>query len=323
MTPIRSKPNNKSCKWVNFDLQTSENQFRKGVTFHVDLKRELDLAAKSRLPVRLTNFTLKRNEYTKADDVLLTSATRIEESASNIPYKARNTPPEHVDVDTIRDINIGTKVNTEAYLHVSSATTNSWKDSGITKTKREMIINGQTTTTRFVIWQNALTDLKVDGTYMLSNVKVSSFRNEVHLSTTADTTVSVAATPIPKIGGVVYEKIALPCKQVSHIEASRLCSKCKGELESTIKKGMLRCVACKGLEMAANVRNSYNANLYFENGGGGFTVTVFPDQVASLISLCDEEQIVDELDLSYLFLNRRDIVVLYNKKYVCTSFEFQ
>ena len=74
-----------------------------------------------------------------------------------------------------------------------------------------------------------------------------------------------------------------------------------------------------------NVRSSRNsnANLYFENGGGGFTVTVFPDQVASLISLCDEEQIVDELDLSYLFLNRRDIVVLYNKKYVCTSFEFQ
>ena len=83
--------------------------------------------------------------------------------------------------------------------------------------------------------------------------------------------------------GVIYEKTALPYQQVRHIESARLCSKCKENLETT--KRVRMCCVQRPRNVFCNIRNSYNANLYFENGGGGFTVTVFPDQATSLITL--------------------------------------
>ena len=151
--------------------------------------------------------------------------------------------------------------------------------------------------------------MTVDGTYLLSNVKISSFRQEKHLSTTANTTVTASENRIQKIGGVAYERWTLSCTQIVKITSAKLCIKCKLDMAPT-KKHPLR--VRDGCAKTA----SYTVKVYFA-ANGGFTVTIFPEQIASLIAMSGEK-VEDELDLSFILLNRADIEITYNRS---TSFD--
>ena len=177
--------------------------------------------------------------------MILSASTRFEPSAVSIEYKQiQKNSTEVVSLETLSTMAVGKRINTEAYVHASTLTSNLWTSaiSGKLKSKGEIVCNGQTLVSRIVLWENALPDLKVDGTYLLSNFKASMFTGDRYLGSTNNSTFTSSENSIPKVGGIVFEKKQLPSHQVTQVEVDKKCLTCRKELQTTKNLSMLQCV---------------------------------------------------------------------------------
>ena len=93
-------------QWFTFNIQQKGGQYKRALTYDVDMHPQLnDLEAK-KSPVKITGFLNKRNLYTQEDNVLINkNKTTFEDGQEEIPYtKNEKTVVEDAPTEKVSEI---------------------------------------------------------------------------------------------------------------------------------------------------------------------------------------------------------------------------
>jgi len=157
LSPVKTKKNNESVKWFNFDFQHSScGSFKRALSYDVQEFRD---------DCQKYESFLKHNIITNEDDLLIKKRkTKLSESSEKLEYKEIAT--KKIPEATLLSIseakkNIGAIVTVDCYVDIDNASSfNCYDRRGNLTTKTELTINDNTTAIKALFSERVIRGVK-------------------------------------------------------------------------------------------------------------------------------------------------------------------
>lgn len=288
-------------------------------------------------PVKICNYTIKRNQYSQEDEIHLSKRTRLSDpDASEVNFNiVEQKVDEELTFSSVSDV-VGNKESI-GQVNISGRVSfqglpETVKSNGKTRMKQEAILTDESGSIRIVFWQSDIEIIQSGSSYELTRAIVKNYDGENYITINRQTvlrnsTVKVARDDDERVQVQNISKGFLPADGLEKVTSYLCCNKCNASLLQNDNRKVGKCSNCGCGELKSKCKKLMIAKALFIKDKKKVTLTIFDEKLAELYTIYRKQtnstQLYSQLDEDEImeFLLCVEAVVCYNKRLNVISIE--
>lgn len=328
LSPIKTSQRNNN--YFEVQLQTETNTLR-SVCFSAEKYPEFQKKHESSSPVKLTNYSLKRNERSNADEVHINKRTKLHDpQPTEVTFDIKN-PIEVPQVVTMSNVHEALKAPNNSQVTVKGKIVFDGPQeklktkNGKVLQKQEAFITDDSDIMRLVLWESDMTRIKPNNAYQLQKVMVRSFNNTKYLTLNKQSVIIETQEQFDNVQDInmasQYKTVKLPPVGVGEIQQFLSCAICKTKVIPAEEGAIVKCSECSRSQLLSRCPKSLFAPVEFDNNSDKtLSLNLFEDKLLNVYGLYKTQQNVTKSfddfthsDITQMLL-LVDATVIYNDK---------
>ena len=297
LSPVKKSINNK--KYFNVTLKTESTDTR-AVCFSPEKHQLFEGFVESKSPVKLQNFS--RNLFRGNEDIIIRKNTMVTPvNPDDVTFSCPNNTATDKQIKSLGEVTAiteGQLITVKAKVSSLSAVKRQQTKLGGSLMKQDVIIHDEVTSMPVLLWEDHVDCVEVGKTYLFKNLKVRTYRSNIYLNTPQSGEFECEETVDFENPLAEVEENVLACSsssfagtiigvfKLNKILSCMGCNK-KVEIETSLK--FVRCSFCKMSFKVESGHTKWYANVAFKDGVGQVRLSIFHQNLLSLLSIIDSE----------------------------------
>jgi hypothetical protein len=263
-------------------------------------------------PIKLSRFQLKRNQFSKEDEIMINKRSKIEDPPENeIDFDIESGKPAENQY-TSAITNIASIVDGSSYSIVNVNGRISFQGfqetilkNGKTLRKQEGVFTDNSASVRVVLWENDIDKIKSGCHYKISRAVVKQYEGNKYItinrkSDIKQSTVTVQLEDQVNLGGNL-QFVECPAEGVDAINKFLSCNRCHVKLVTVADKKIVKCSECGLAQLKEKCRQRFTAKALFKNDKDeAISLLLFDDKLKQLVQIYEQQNNMQAINCSTL-----------------------
>ncbi|KAK3735183.1 hypothetical protein QZH41_000469 [Actinostola sp. cb2023] len=309
----------------------------RGVCFSPDKIKVMKSTYEKSPPIKITNYRIKRNQYTLEDELHLNKRTRLSDpDEKEVNFNLVEQPNEEdtatfATVSDIVDNKTKNKINIVGRI-TFQGDTETINTNGKVLTKQETLFTDDSGSIRLVLWEGDMKRVSSGSSYQITKAIKKTYQEDAYLTLNRQTVIQPSDTIITRdddqlLDAVNTKQVSFPAEGVEIITSYLSCKKCNAGLPQTDERKVVQCTKCGCGQLRSSCKENTVVKALFLNNNEQVSLTIFNDKLCQLHNMFKEQSPsdkpfdqLDDDDIMELLLTVQ-AVVNYNSKFNITSIQ--
>ena len=246
------KTSQRNNNYFEVQLQTETNTLR-SVCFSAEKYADFKKIYESSSPVKLTNYTFKRNERSNADEVHINKRTKLHDpQQEEVTFDIKNQmEPQVLPMSNVSDAlkaQNNSQITVKGKIVFDGPKEKVKTKAGKVLQKQVAFITDDSDAMRLVLWENDMLRIMPNNAYELHKVMVRSFNNTKYLTLNKQSVIIETEDSFDQVHDVSmasqYKTVTLPPVGVGEIQQFLSCAICKTKVIPPEEGSIVKCSEC-------------------------------------------------------------------------------
>jgi ssDNA-binding replication factor A large subunit len=293
LSPMKVSANENN--YFDVSVQMKEKTIR-AVCFSPEKMKPMKANLEASSPVKISNFSIKRNRFTHDDEMHINKRTKLSEAdVSEVDFNFVEEKVDEVPFSTVSDL-VGKdstgQVNIVGRVRLQGVP-ETIKSNGKTLIKQDGVLTNESGSIRIVFWQSDIQKIESGSSYEFKKAILKNYDGRNYITINRQTIllssdVEVTRDDDEKVENV--SQLSLPADAVEKVTSYLCCNKCNSSLLQNDNQKVIKCSNCNSAQLKSKSKKLVVAKVLLMKDEQKVSLTIFDEKLRELYCLYKRQE---------------------------------